>query len=146
MFPFITTKLLGYLSGGLGAFALAAGAFGAVQTHRLHETQGTVKVLRDSMARADNAFATVVTAANERGEALKARDGIISEQTASIDAIQAQRSADRARYVRSIVAADDGAKVHEARAAELVRQPTVAPADRCEAARTLIIQELQNVR
>lgn len=145
--PFaITTRLLSYVTAGLGVASIATGAFAGIQTHRLHEAQGTVEVVKDAMSRAEASFATVVQVANERGDALKARDALIGEQSASIDAIQAQRSADRASYVRSIVAADDGAKVHEARAAELVRKPLQAPADRCEAARTLIIQELQNVR
>lgn len=142
----ITTRLLGILSGGLGAAALAAGAFAGLQTHRLHETQGTVVVLKDSLGRADTAFAKVVTVANERGEALKARDGIIQDQSASIDAIKTQRDADRRTYVAGILQADTGAKVHEARAAELVRVPTKAPDDRCEAARALIEEEMLHVR
>lgn len=142
----ITTKLLGYLSGGLGAAALLASGTAALQTHRLHETQGTVTALRGDLDRAAKAFDTVVITANERAEALKDRDRLIADQSGSIDAISHQRDADRATYVSGILQADRGAKTHEARAAELEQAPAKAPDDRCEAARALIEQEMLSVR
>ncbi|WP_375292282.1 hypothetical protein [Sphingomonas melonis] len=143
---FITTKLLGILSGGLGAAALAASAFAGIQTHRLHETQGTVTALRDNLDRAAASFDRVVEVANDRAQALQGRDEIIKAQSGSIDAIAAQRAQDRATYVSGILQADRGAKTHEARAAELVQAPAKAPDDRCEAARALIEQEMLGVR
>jgi len=145
--PFaITTKLLGYVAGGLGAAALAASAFAGIQTHRLDETRGTVTVLQGNLKRADEAFASVVLVANERAEALKGRDGIIRSQSDSIDALDRAAQADRSSYLAGIRKADAGAKAHEARADELIHMPTPAPADRCEAARALILQEMRNVR
>jgi hypothetical protein len=139
-------KLLGYLSGGLGAAALATSAFAGFQTHRLTESKGTVTTLQGSLDRADKAFATVVLVANERAEALKGRDGIIRSQSDSIDALDRAAQADRSSYLAGIRKADAGGKAHEARADELIHMPTPAPADRCEAARSLILQEMRNVR
>lgn len=145
--PFaITTKLLGYLSGGLGAVALATSAFAGLQTHRLNETKGTVTTLQGTLERADKAFGTVVTVANERAEALKGRDGIIQSQTDSIDALDRAAQSDRSVYLAGIARADVGARSNEARAAELIQRPAQAPSDKCEAARVLILQEMQNVR
>lgn len=143
---FITTKLLAYLSGGLGAVALATSAFAGIQTHRLNETKGTVTNLQGNLKRADESFASVVLVANERAEALKGRDGIIQSQTDSIDALDRAALADRSSYLAGIRKADVGAKANETRAAELIRPPAQAPADKCEAARALILQEMQNVR
>lgn len=143
---FITTKLLSYLAGGLGAAALAASTFAGIQTHRLRETQGTVTNLQGNLKRADEAFASVVLVANERAEALKGRDGIIQSQTDSIDALDRAAQADRSSYLAGIQRADVGAKANESRAAELIQRPAQAPADKCEAARALILQEMQNVR
>ncbi|MBB3910127.1 hypothetical protein [Sphingomonas desiccabilis] len=145
--PFaITTKLLGYLSGGLGAAALAASAFAGLQTHRLHGAQGDIATLgqslKDEKGRADLA----TTTANQRGEDLKARDAIIRQQSESLDGLKARSDADRQTYVSGILAADTGAKTHEARATELVRVPVKVPDDRCEAARALIEQEMLSVR
>ncbi|WP_066803262.1 hypothetical protein [Sphingomonas asaccharolytica] len=142
----ITTKLLGYLSGGLGAAALAASAFAGLQTYRMHAAHEQNATLTSALVKVEAAATLAIGEANARGKALTERDGIIKLQSDSIDGLKSQSDADRAAYIANILKAEDGAKGEEARAAEIVKLPAPAPGDRCEAARALIEQELLNVR
>lgn len=143
--PFaVTTRLLGYLSGGLGLVALSAGAFAGLQTFRLDAAQAQVATLGKALEAEKGRADLSTTVANERTTALRTRDETIAQQSASIDAIRAQASAERTQYLAGIRKADGSAKANEARAAELVRTVTV-PDDRCAAARTLIEQEMLSV-
>lgn len=134
MFPISKLPLV-----GMGALALFASTFAGIQTHRLNNAKAQIVAEK---GRADLA----VTAANERGKALEARDVIIAEQTASIDALKVQSEVDRSAYLGRIKAAEVPAKANEARARQLIQLPAPAPDDRCAAARSLIEEEMLNVR
>lgn len=137
--PIITTKLLGYLSGGLGVLAALLLGLLVLQSNRLSAAQARVKA---ESTRAE----TYLASANNRAAQITEMNSIIATQTASIEAIQAQAAADRKTYVSGILHADTGAKAHESKAAELVKVPVKVPYDRCEAARALIEEEMLNVR
>ena len=142
----ITTKLLGYLSGGLGIALLLSGGFAGLQTYRLGNAQTTVTDLRASLkdAKAQADFMTIV--ANSRGEELKGRDQTITDQSNSIDALARAAKQNRSVYTAGIAKADVSARSNEAQAAQL-SAPVSMPADKqCEAARQLIIEEMRNVR
>lgn len=141
----ITTRLLGYLSGGLGLVALSAGAFAGLQTIRLDATKSELSAVREVVTSEKGRADLSTTVANERTASLRALNGTIAEQSASIDALRAQASADRTQYLAGIRKADGAARGNEARAAELVRTVTVPADDRCAAARTLIEQEMLSV-
>jgi hypothetical protein len=139
----LTTKALTW---GLGSLALASGAFAGLQTYRLGNAQDQVTSLQTSVDAEKGRADLAVTVANQRGEELRARDQLLQDQSASIDALRAQSDAARATYQAGIRAADAVARSNESRAAELIRAPVQVPDDRCEAARALLEEEMLNVR
>jgi hypothetical protein len=142
----LTTKALGYVAGALGLATIAAGSFAGVQTFRLDQAKHRMVVLAGAVTAEKGRADIAVTEANQRGIALGQRDLLIAEQSASLDRVSSASAANRERYLATIRGAEVLAKNNESRAAELAAPPPAPPSDKCEAARSLIIQELQNVR
>lgn len=142
----LTSKVLGYVAGGLGAIALAAGAFAGIQTIRLNGAQSTLTATKTALKTVQDERDLAITVANERGLALVQRDQVIQQQSTSIDALAASSDTARSTYLAGIAVANRSAQGNEARAAEIIQLPA-PPADaRCEAARALIEEEMLNVR
>ena len=137
--PILKTKAFLYTTGGLLlALAVTIGLL-VVQTNRLSASNTALKATEESLS-----LATEV--ANQRATELAGRDRTIQAQTDSIDALAAAKGASRVIYQQGIQQADEQARTHEEVAAGLVKAPAVAPTDYCEAARSLIEQEMLNVR
>ena len=148
--PFsITTRLLGFLSGGLFIVALLAAGFAYRQTSKLQDRAVTIQALQTDKRQLRASRDQAVTVANERGLALSARDVLIADQSSSIDRLAARAQEGRTVYLQGIARADQKARANEDAARSLILPPPAVPATpdaKCEAARSLILQEFRNVR
>lgn len=131
----ITTKLLGYVAGGLGILCLLLVGFGTVQTKRLKASRELTKSLQTQVT-------TVTGIANERATALEGRDAIIALQSASVQALKDQSDKDRASYKSRVAQAAAQARPAYDKAAQIIQLPAPPADQQCEAARKLILEEL----
>lgn len=122
----ITTRTLGFLSGGLGLALAATAGFAFVQTERLGAAQ-------DKIETRDERIGQLVSS-------IQSRDTLIARQNDAVRQLQAQNEADRAAYLERLAAADKRAKVYQGQAARLLKATTEATDElgRCRAAVQLI--------
>lgn len=75
---------------------------------------------------------------------IKQRDTLIAAQNAGIEAISKQRQEDRVVYLRQYAAADERARDHDDRAAQIMALPNdqIDELAQCRASRILLEQEL----
>jgi len=75
---------------------------------------------------------------------IKQRDTLIAAQNAGIEAISKQRAEDRVIYLKQYAAADERARDHDDRAAQIMALPNdqIDELAQCRASRTLLEQEL----
>ena len=112
--PFaITTRLLGYLSGGLGVALVAAGAFGWVQTDRLSAAQDLIASMRGEAA----LLAQRITS---DAQLIQSRDDLIGAQNKAVLAMQQAAEADHAAYKARIAAAEKLAANYQASAKDIM--------------------------
>ena len=112
--PFsITTRLLGFVSGGLGiALALALG-FGWLQTDRLKAAKLTIS------SQTTNLQLLAQRVISDRG-LIASRDQLIGKQNLAVLAIQKSAQADRTAYLARIAAADKVAKTYQNSASNIL--------------------------
>lgn len=133
---FITTKLLGYLSGGLGIALALALAFGWVQTTRLSSARETID------AKAGEIRLLTLRTISDRA-LIASRDELIAAQNKAVRAMAAAAARDRAAYLARIAAAEKLAKVHQTRATDIMAR-SIETTDELERSRAALalIQEM----
>lgn len=114
----ITRRLLGYVSAGLGVLLLASAAFGWLQTDRLNAAKEAITSLKGEV--------TLLTQrVKSDAQLIAVRDTLIGTQNQAVLAMQKAADADRTAYQARIVAAEKLAKVQKDRAADIMsRQAT----------------------
>lgn len=109
----ITTRLLGFVSGGLCIALALAVAFGWLQTDRLSTSRDLVKSLRGEIS-------LLVQRVKSDGQLIATRDQLITAQNTAVLAMHETAEADRAAYKARIAAAEKLAKVQQDRAADIM--------------------------
>lgn len=130
---FITTKLLGYVSGGLGIALVLAGGFGWLQTDRLSSARTTITAQLASIGLLEQRIVA------DSGK-IADRDSLINAQNVAVLALKSASDADHAAYLSRIAAADKVAKVYQTQAANIMARQidTTDELERSRAALKLI--------
>ncbi|MFC3214641.1 hypothetical protein [Novosphingobium panipatense] len=108
----VTTRALGFLSGGLGLALIGSSIFGYVQTERLSAARETIQARE----------ATIAT----HKAAVVDRDVLIAKQNDAVRQLQAKSEEDRAAYLERLAAADKRAEVYKGQAKSLLTATTEA--------------------
>lgn len=109
----ITTKLLGFVSGGLAIALALAVAFGWVQSGRLNVATQRIKDLGGQIVLLEQRV-------NSDAGLIATRDRLIAAQNQAVLAMQQAADADRKAYEARIAAANKLAQVQEARAKDIM--------------------------
>jgi len=109
----LTRRLLGYVSGGLGVLLLVACGFGWLQTDRLNAAKRTITSLSGEVA-------LLVQRVKSDTQLIATRDQLIGTQNQAVLAMQQAADADRTAYQSRINAAEKLAKVQTNRAKDVM--------------------------
>ena len=131
----ITTKLLGYVSGGLLIALLAASAFGWLQTSRLSTAHASITTR-------DGQIVLLRQRVTDDAGKIVSRDKLIGAQNLAVLAMQRAADADRTAYLARIQAADKVAQVYQNQAADIMARQidTTVDLTRSRAALALITE------
>jgi hypothetical protein len=113
MTRFITTKVLGYLAGGLGLALVAAVLFGFIQTERLQAT-------RLALAARELVIQTLEHRITNDQHLIAQRDALINEQNDAVAALAKASEENRRGYVLRVRLAERRADTMQAQAADIM--------------------------
>ena len=135
--PWLTRRLLAYITGGLGLASAAAAAFGFIQTERLQAT-------RLALAARELVIETLQDRIENDQVLIAQRDALIAEQNNAVLALSEASKANRQAYELRIAQAERRAARHQAQAEDILNRhlETTDELERSRAALSLIQEVL----